>query len=136
MEIPQHDVATADQPGDSRSYSELLAMFQRQLRLLREGEGKSQRTLAAAIGASHSLVSQLETDPDANPGLETLGMLARYFGVSVGQLLGETELERAMQGPTSWQHRALRIFETYDNAERDVLLRILEADSRSRRAQT
>lgn len=57
---------------------------------LREAADLSQKDLAAAIGMSQSLISRLEHGTQ-EPQLAKLVVLAKFFGLSLGQLLdGDT----------------------------------------------
>lgn len=59
------------------------------LRALRLGKGASLRAVAAAVGISPSLLSQVETGK-TNPSVSTLYALVTHLGVSIDELLVPT----------------------------------------------
>ena len=70
----------------------VLATFAMRIKELRHGRGLSQPQLAAEIGVSKQTISLWERGP-RRPEFETLAQMSQYFGVSVGYLLGETDVE-------------------------------------------
>lgn len=57
------------------------------LRAAREAQGVSLRSVAAAIGVSPSLLSQIENGK-TNPSVDTLYALVQQLGISVDAMLG------------------------------------------------
>lgn len=60
----------------------------RTLQRVREGKGFSQLALAKRAKVPQSYISELEAGTKRNPGLATLGKLAKALGVPVTELLG------------------------------------------------
>lgn len=59
------------------------------LKALRLRKNKSLQQVADAVGASKNHIWDLETGKSRNPSIELLTKLARCFGVSVAELIGE-----------------------------------------------
>lgn len=64
------------------------------LRLLLYLHGIDETELSRLTGVSRSNISRLKNDPSSNPTFSTLHTLAKYFSVTVSQLLGEEPLNR------------------------------------------
>lgn len=62
--------------------------FPERLQYLRERRGISRRTLGELCGLSKSVVSCYERG-EKQPTLSSLVMLAEFFEISVGELIGE-----------------------------------------------
>jgi len=58
---------------------------------LREGKGLAQKQLAEAIGVKQHTISQYESNTK-RPSYEVLISLAKFFDVTVGQLMGTEEI--------------------------------------------
>ncbi len=93
------------------------------VRMLREGRGWSLREMAERSGISHNQVMIVEKG-QINPGLETVQGLARAFGISVGELLGEDAGEQSMHPAPEFADftRELRLLSPGD---RDLALRFV-----------
>lgn len=63
-----------------------IMILAQNIRYLRKIHGISQMELAVAIGASHPRISEIECGK-ANPTLDTIEKLARYFNVPPCKLL-------------------------------------------------
>jgi transcriptional regulator with XRE-family HTH domain len=63
------------------------------LRKYRELKGLSQHDLATLAGVTQSLISHLELGNKRNPSLRVVIRLSDHLGVSVDDLLAETEGE-------------------------------------------
>ena len=63
------------------------------LLLLRRRNGNTQNEVCVSVGISRNLLSQLENG-NGNPTLNTLRGLAEFYGVTIGELLGEVNDER------------------------------------------
>lgn len=59
------------------------------LKVLRLKKNKSLQAVADAVGASKNHIWDLETGKSRNPSIELLTKLAKCFGVSVAELIGE-----------------------------------------------
>jgi len=66
-------------------------MFSENLRLLREDKNLFQKDVAKVLGFSDITISHYERGY-SEPNLDTLMVLAAFFEVTVGQLLGSEEL--------------------------------------------
>lgn len=66
-------------------------MLGRRLAQLRTEKGVSLRVAAGAIGTTKPHLWELEQGRSVNPGLLILRGAARYYGVTVSDLIGETE---------------------------------------------
>ena len=62
------------------------------LRMLRENMGLSQEKLAVLTGLTARRVFSYEREPN-EPDIETLALLADFFGVTIDFLVGHTEDE-------------------------------------------
>ncbi|MDO5878302.1 MULTISPECIES: cupin domain-containing protein [Paenarthrobacter] len=83
------------------------------LRQHRQDQGVSLRTLAAAVGISPSMLSQVETGK-IHPSVTTLYSLASYLDVSLDDLLGFTPTSRlapAAQSPEIQRHEENPVLE-------------------------
>lgn len=58
------------------------------LKRLREEEELSLRELADYLGISNPYLSQLETGRITNPSLKALRILARFYGLTIDELVG------------------------------------------------
>jgi transcriptional regulator with XRE-family HTH domain len=65
-----------------------LAAYIKRLRLK---SGQSLQEVADAVGLSKAHVWELESGKSQNPTKEVLERLSNHFGVSVAQLIGETD---------------------------------------------
>ena len=65
-------------------------MINLRIKELREEKGLSQKQLAEAIGLNHRTISHYENGR-LEPNLETIEKLSKFFGVTVGYLLGIEE---------------------------------------------
>jgi transcriptional regulator with XRE-family HTH domain len=65
------------------------------LQELRAAKGVSLRDVARAIGSSKAHVWELEIGRRANPTLEMLRKLSKYYGVCISVLIGELALDQA-----------------------------------------
>jgi transcriptional regulator with XRE-family HTH domain len=59
------------------------------LKRRREAAGLSQQSLAVAAGLSMSLICQLEQGQKKDPRLSTLRALAKAFGITLDELVGD-----------------------------------------------
>jgi len=64
-----------------------LNMFSERLKDLRKERNLSSNDVGNAIGVSHSIIHRWEK-AKKTPGIDKLFMLAQYFGVSAGYLIG------------------------------------------------
>jgi len=80
--IAMHTVRSKAQPEK--------ATFGQRVREHRSRRELSQRKLADIIGVSTSSVNMYERD-EREPSFRTLGVIADFFGVSTGYLLGRTD---------------------------------------------
>lgn len=79
-------------------------MFQERLYTLRKEHGLSQEDLANQVGVSRQAVQKWESGA-AQPSLDKLTALARYFGVTLDWLVnGEGAQERAHEAPVVVNH--------------------------------
>lgn len=60
----------------------------KKIRELRQRDGRTQETLAEAIGVTSQAVSRWEASPGGYPDMEMIPSLANYFGVSIDELFG------------------------------------------------
>ena len=67
---------------------------------LRTEKNLSLSELARTSEISKSLLHRIENQEDANPELDTLRKIARAFGITVGELLGNEVVTNARQLPT------------------------------------
>jgi len=63
-------------------------IFRERLRELRQEKGVSTRGLGSAIGSTSASISEWERG-ERTPRIESLVLLSRFFGVTVGYLVGE-----------------------------------------------
>ncbi len=100
-------------------------MFQTRLKELREGAGyKSQQAFADAFGVAQSTVGNWEAGK-REPNYETTMRLARFFGVSVDDLLG---LSEQREKPSTNTDGGLKVPEGYDkltSANRMIVDRLI-----------
>ena len=89
------------------------------VRGLFDSRGISQRELADAIGTSPSWVSAFFAQRRPANDIHLLQRIARYFGVSVGYLLHETERGRDAESAT-----LLAAFAELQPPDRDVVLNV------------
>src|SRR5690606_28006995 len=75
------------------------------LRAARMQRGLSLRSLAAALGVSASLVSQVETGK-TQPSVSTLYAIANHLGVSLDELLGIVPTS-SLPAPTMFGHAGI-----------------------------
>lgn len=73
------------------------------LQRLRALKRVSLQTVADAVGASKAHVWELETGQRQNPGIKLVSRLARYFGVSVAEFIGEVPLGQGRR--RTWRER-------------------------------
>ncbi|MCL2861471.1 MAG: helix-turn-helix domain-containing protein [Firmicutes bacterium] len=67
-----------------------LETFAKELKALRLEKNLTQKELASFLGINHTSISDWEK-PRSEPSLQMLVKLARFFKVTVGQLLGVEE---------------------------------------------
>ncbi len=70
---------------------DLRKSFGRRVRVIRESKDFSQEDLAERAGLHWTYISGIERGL-RNPGLNTLGRLAKALGVSLSELLGDLDL--------------------------------------------
>lgn len=79
-------------------------MFQKQLYILRKERGLSQEDLADQVGVSRQAVQKWESGA-AQPSLDKLTALAKYFGVTLDRLVnGEEAQESTREAPVVVNH--------------------------------
>lgn len=66
-------------------------MFYERFKLLCRQKGVSTSRAAVEAGLSKSTVTKWKQDPDTRPSGNVISKLCAYFGLSVAELLGETE---------------------------------------------
>lgn len=66
------------------------------LKLLRIEKGLSQKQLAEKVNVSQQSINKYENH-DVEPNLETLCMLADFFGTSVDYLIGHTDIKNKIE---------------------------------------
>lgn len=85
-----------------------VPFYDRYLALTRR-KGVSPSRAALEAGLSKSIVTKWKTDPTAQPTGSVIGKLTAYFGVSVSELLGETQ-EPAEPRPISDEEIKFALF--------------------------
>lgn len=70
-----------------RDFYDLSQSLGFRLKLMRAERGDSQDEVARATGLSRNTISAIESG-GGNPTLETLWVLARYYDITIGELLG------------------------------------------------
>lgn len=70
-----------------------MSNFNKQLKILREERGLSQRELAEKIALSKSSINMYERG-EREPGIETLKRIALFFNVDIDYLLGKSTIRR------------------------------------------
>jgi transcriptional regulator with XRE-family HTH domain len=88
-----HDPEPEPRPGPSAGPDDALAVVAPQLRALRRGASLTLEAAAHAAGLSPAHLSRLETG-QRQPSLPMLLALARVYGTTVSELLGETVADR------------------------------------------
>ena len=73
-------------------------MFYERFVLLCKQRGVSTSKAAIDAGLSKSTVTKWKKDPNTKPSGNVIGKLCAYFGLSVSELLGETENAPAEEG--------------------------------------
>lgn len=115
----------------------IVMFFSKNLRFLRERNGKiSQEKLAKNIGMTRSAVSSYE-DGRAEPKLEVLSAMAKYFNITVDQLInvnllrmGEVEIEQQQNIEKYVSAENLRVLTvTVDNEENESVALVPEKAS-------
>jgi len=48
------------------------------------------RELALEVGLGHSIIARLRTDPNVNPTISTISPIAKYFNVTIDQIINNT----------------------------------------------
>lgn len=76
------------------------------LKLLREERGISQRKLAEVVGVSQQSINKYENH-DIEPDYAVLTQLAAYFGVSVDYIIGHSAVRSADASALTAQEAAL-----------------------------
>ena len=91
------------------------------IRELRKEKGISMKILGEAIGVAESTISLYETEKRM-PDADTLKKLARYFGVSIDNLLGESNSVSDEFTETLYRRPGMRIlFDAAKDAPDEVL---------------
>lgn len=109
----------------------LIFVFQTRLRELREATGyRSQQSFADAFGVAQSTIGNWEAGK-REPNYETTMRLARFFGVSIDDLLGlETKKEPAPVsegGLTAEQADLINLFDAASPELRAAALAVLKS---------
>ena len=73
-------------------------MFYERFKQLCKEKGVSTSKAAIEAGLSKSTVTKWKQDPNTKPSGNVIGKLCAYFGLSVSELLGETENAPAEEG--------------------------------------
>ena len=109
-----------------------IEIFAERLKQLRKQKGVSQETLGKELIVSKAAISYYEKGERA-PDIDTLNIIANYFGVSADYLLGRTDEKTAdtdLQGVlnyTGLSEQSVNIITSGDNAT--VINQLLETDS-------
>ena len=106
--------------------------FARKLHDLRHAQKKSLQDVANAVGISKAHVFNLEKGITANPSMELVVKLAKFFRVRVADLVGE--------GPDASEEPAemvamFRDLKSMDKDDRDTILMMMEAMKKRRSQQ-
>ncbi len=88
----------------------LLEYLPQRIKNLRESSGLGQSDLAKMAGITQAQVSNYEVGKQF-PGLETAAKLAAAFGITVAELIGETDPKPAAPRPASKEEMALWVIE-------------------------
>ena len=88
----EHDAEVREQVRQALSKLESMGLI---LRKERESKGYSLEELARRAGMHKPAVSKLETDPDANPTIETLARYAAALGKRIEIRIIEQEPQKA-----------------------------------------
>ena len=84
------------------------------LKLLREEAGVTQKQLAEAIGVSQQSINKYENH-NIEPDIETMIRIADHFATSIDYLTGHTDIRRKIEAVSAWELNAEegRIIEQY-----------------------
>lgn len=74
---------------------------------------------AIDAGLSKSTVTKWKNDPSSRPTGTVIDKLTRYFGISISELLGETEEDITMRPPTDYEIK-FALFGGSDNITEDM----------------
>lgn len=98
----------------------------RNIRILREANGLTQRQFAKMIGKTNAAVSQWETECN-DPSTGTIRDIARVFGVPTSELT-DGDIESATVRTVDPRELEMeRIFRELDNGSKDVVLTVARA---------
>jgi len=92
------------------------------IKMLCQENGITLNQLEKAIG----LKSTIARWDDHDPGLDKVLLVAQYFGISVSELLGETEKPAPKGGSGSYQDRLLSILNQLSDENQAQLLSYAE----------
>lgn len=92
------------------------------IRTLCQANGITLNQLEKAIG----LKSTIARWEDHEPGLDKVRLVAQYFGISVSELLDETEKPAPTDGSGSYQERLLSILKQLSDENQAQLLSFAE----------
>lgn len=97
-----------------------MADIAERLRMERTRQGVSQRALAARLGLSPSLISQIETGR-SKPSVSTLYSLVTELGLSLDRLFGDDDAPAGRDMPAPSEHDAAEVQEVVRPHERHVI---------------
>jgi len=63
------------------------------LKQLLQHHSLSFRKFAKALGMTHAPLARLATGKNPNPNMKTLSKLAKFFNISISQLIGEESID-------------------------------------------
>lgn len=93
------------------------------LKALRLKKNKSLQQVADAVGASKNHIWDLETGKSRNPSIELLTKLAKCFGVSVAELVGENPTGKGEDPQVVAMYRELKELNPKD---REAIQRMMD----------
>lgn len=91
----------------------------------RVAKGLSQAQLGEALGMTRARIVYYERAA-TNPSLDVVEKIARFFGVTVGEMLNDTPKGRSKPGPPSQFAQLAEQLDKLPRAQQKVVARMLE----------
>lgn len=70
-----------------------LAAISSNIAAMRRQRNETYQSIADACGFSRTQIWALEIGKSKNPGIDTLFKIAKHFGITISELIGETKKE-------------------------------------------
>ena len=112
--------------------------FSQNLATLRKTKGLTQKQLAERSQISQRMIAYYETDPSANPPIETITALAKALNVTFDELFGEyepSEVQNELSKIDSRTLGKLKKILSLPKSERHIIYNMAEAFIAKRKLQ-